>query len=332
MKEGEVVSDYFSRLLVIMNGLKRNGEKIDDIRVIEKLLRSLSPILEHVVVAIEESKDLETLAIEELMGGDGHTNEISNVKRNVKVLVDVDVDVDEDEDKENSHPGRGHTKNIQCYNCIKFGHYASDCWHKANEEANIVETTNDEGNDTILLLTHDESGAQHEAWYLDSGASNHIYGKKDLFMELIEGVHGNMSLGDSSKLLVEGKGKTKIYQKDGKKEYIYDVYYMPNMKSNILSIGQLLEKGYIIHMECNSLIFKDTCRRLVAHVQMTSNRMFPLHLNTQFEKCLQGLVQNDTWKWHFRFGHLHFNGLKLLSTARMVNGLPMIKPPNHICE
>ncbi|KAA8549870.1 hypothetical protein F0562_001554 [Nyssa sinensis] len=42
MKEGEVVSDYFSRLLVMMNGLKRN--------------------------AIEKSKDLETLTIEELMG------------------------------------------------------------------------------------------------------------------------------------------------------------------------------------------------------------------------------------------------------------------------
>ncbi|KAA8524585.1 hypothetical protein F0562_011008 [Nyssa sinensis] len=104
MKEGEVVSDYFSWLLVIMNGLKRNGEKIDDIRFIEKVLRSLSPKFEHVVVAIEESKDLEKLMIEELMGlttvvveagGDGHTNEIGNVKRSVKVLVDVD--------EENSH-------------------------------------------------------------------------------------------------------------------------------------------------------------------------------------------------------------------------------------
>ena len=36
MKEGENVSDYFSRLLVIVNQMKRNGEKIKDIRAVEK--------------------------------------------------------------------------------------------------------------------------------------------------------------------------------------------------------------------------------------------------------------------------------------------------------
>ena len=62
-------------------------------------------------------------------------------------------------------------------------------------------------------------------------------GKKELFVELTEEVHGKVNLGDSSKLSVGGKGKIKIYQKDGKNGYISDVYYVPNMKSNILSIG-----------------------------------------------------------------------------------------------
>ena len=61
-------------------------------------------------------------------------------------------------------------------------------------------------------------------------------------MKLAEGVHESVSLRDSSKLPVEGKGKIKIYQKNGRPEYIFDVYYIPNMKSNILSIGQLLKK------------------------------------------------------------------------------------------
>jgi hypothetical protein len=63
MKDRELVSDYFSRLLVIVNSLKRNREKLNDIRAVEKVLQSLSSKFKHVVVAIKESKDLEKLAL-----------------------------------------------------------------------------------------------------------------------------------------------------------------------------------------------------------------------------------------------------------------------------
>ena len=37
--------------------------------------------------------------------------------------------------------------------------------------------------------------------------------------------------------------------KDDVLQFISNVYYVPNMKNNIRSIGQLLENEYIIHME-----------------------------------------------------------------------------------
>ncbi|KAM1888268.1 hypothetical protein ACFX13_046414 [Malus domestica] len=74
-------------------------------------------------------------------------------------------------------------------------------------------------------------------------------GKKEFFAELKDGPYGSVSLGDSSKFPVEGKGKIKIIHNYGREEYISDTYYIPSMKSNILSIGQLLQKGYVIHME-----------------------------------------------------------------------------------
>jgi len=55
--------------------------------------------------------------------------------------------------KGRSTHGRGNTKNIQCYNCKKFGHYASDCWHKDDEQANVAKATNDVcGESTLHFL------------------------------------------------------------------------------------------------------------------------------------------------------------------------------------
>lgn len=66
MKVGEGVSEYFSRVLSVANKMRTHGEQMQDVPVVEKILRLLSEKFNYVVSSIEESKDIDLLSIDEL--------------------------------------------------------------------------------------------------------------------------------------------------------------------------------------------------------------------------------------------------------------------------
>lgn len=77
--------------------------------------------------------------------------------------------------------GRGRSRHsfdkatVECYHCHKLGHFQWECPNK-EKEANYAE-----GQEEMLLMTHvDINQAKNEdLWFLDSGCSNHMCGKKD---------------------------------------------------------------------------------------------------------------------------------------------------------
>jgi len=66
MEEEETISHYFDKVVNLSNQMARNGDSITDLMKIEKVLRTLAPRFDHIVVALEESKDLDSMKIEEL--------------------------------------------------------------------------------------------------------------------------------------------------------------------------------------------------------------------------------------------------------------------------
>lgn len=66
MIEGESITDYFARVMVVANDMRNLGEDMPDAKVVEKILRTLVDRFTYVVCAIEESKDIREMTVDGL--------------------------------------------------------------------------------------------------------------------------------------------------------------------------------------------------------------------------------------------------------------------------
>ena len=78
---------------------------------------------------------------------------------------------------------------------------------------------------------------------------------------------------------------------------MHDVLYVPSMKNNLLSLGQLLEKGFTMAMQENYIeIFYDK-QRLVLKVPLSRNRTFKVNLSIAAIQCLSTInTEEDSWQ------------------------------------
>ena len=66
MKDSENVVTFYTTVVGLINQLKSHGEPVSDQRVVEKILRSLPPRFENLVVTLEEHTNMSTFTIDEL--------------------------------------------------------------------------------------------------------------------------------------------------------------------------------------------------------------------------------------------------------------------------
>ena len=112
-------------------------------------------------------------------------------------------------------------------------------------------------------------GEQEQRWYLDSDASNHMTGSKEAFSELDGNVTGTVKFGNGSRVVIRGHGTIIFRCQNGEHNALMDVYYIPQLRSSIISIGQLDERGSEI--KDGVLRIRDQEQRLLAKVKRYRN-------------------------------------------------------------
>ena len=73
-----------------------------------------------------------------------------------------------------------------------------------------------------------KEASKEELWFLDSGCSNHMCGKKKLFSRLDESFSTSVKLGDNSSMAVTGKGNIRTFV-NGIVQLITEVFYVPRL-------------------------------------------------------------------------------------------------------
>ncbi|KAD3336326.1 hypothetical protein E3N88_31845 [Mikania micrantha] len=169
-------------------------------------------------------------------------------------------------------------------------------------------------------------------WYLDNDASNHMTGNKEHFRELDKKVSGRVRFGDGSFVEIEGKGSILLECKNKEQRVISHVYYIPNLKNNILSLGQLTENGCKVLLERDSLFLYDNNETLLMKVTRSKNRLYNINLRIGAPVCLLSKIDEEAWLWHARLGHINFDTIKLMTHKNLVQGVPRINHASQICD
>ena len=87
---------------------------------------------------------------------------------------------------------------------------------------------------------------------------------------------------------------------------ITDVYYIPRLQSNIISLGQLEENGCKYVLGDGYLRVYNTDGRLLIKVKRGKNMLYMLNLEHTQPVCLMAKYKEKEWLWHARYGHMNF--------------------------
>jgi hypothetical protein len=70
--------------------------------------------------------------------------------------------------------------------------------------------------------------------------------------------------------------------------------------------------------------------RTIMRVQRSGNRLYKIELKAMEPVSFLAKVDDQSWLWHGRLGHVNFESIKMLVEKEMAGGLPLIKHPYQV--
>ena len=156
--------------------------------------------------------------------------------------------------------------------------------------------------------------------------------RRDALLGLDVSVHGTVRFGDVLLVNIEGIGSVVLQTKNQGHKVLTEVYYIPKLRSNIVSSDQLKEGGCKVVLEDGWCKVFDVGRSLLARAPRVMNQLYLLEVHLAALVCPMTKTDDKAWLWHGRYGHLNFRALRELGSKGMVEGLPLVERVEEVCD
>ncbi|RVW41478.1 hypothetical protein CK203_112691 [Vitis vinifera] len=177
--------------MAIVNKMQIHGDKTEDVTIVEKILRSMTPKFNFVVCSIEESHDIDELSIDELQ---------SSLLVHEQDKVEVEAEAEETMIVEiNTNTNAKTTDFKEETRCNYSTTYKSRSTTSPMWSATDVIEKEEEV--SLLMACHANQGTHPNLWYIDTGCSNHMCGDNSTFSDLDETFRNSVTLVTTPKSL-----------------------------------------------------------------------------------------------------------------------------------
>jgi hypothetical protein len=142
---------------------------------------------------------------------------------------------------------------------------------------------------------------------------------------------GFVSFGDNNQGKILGKGVVG----NASTTTIKDVLLVDGLKNNLLSISQFCDNGFTVSFNTQCCIIQHNNVKDIMFKGLRVDNVYVLDLDDvslSGVKCLMA-KNEDSWLWHRRLSHVHFDLLNKIVSKDLVIGLQKIKfEKDKLCD
>lgn len=249
------------------------------------------------------------------------------------------------------HPRRKNNK--KCFVCGKLGHMAKECYHRGdkrsagapghsarkdsekgnyNKNANLASEKVSDVATFHAFNVNPSLKLNFDQWIVDSGCTSHMTYNRQYFVDF-KPIKGKVYLaGKDSVLESQGIGTLKVrIGNEHKTTYamMYDVIYVPNLRSNLLSVTKLIKRGLKVSFANNEITIYQGNGKVIT----TGNKFEDQFVVNMMPVKSDEHVYNTTGAsnnrfsddlasiWHRRLGHINKDYMRRLMKEKMVTGI-----------